>query len=197
MRYIILFSLLSLMSSPSFGQENNWLFGGEQINVQILFLNPYYEFGADRINHFGFGGGVNVYKQFFVGAYKQWGSWPSPQEGSDFESKYSHGGFWIGHINRIKKSNYSILISCQLGKGESVSKQNTPIIFTDAQIRFNVITPEVGIEYRFMNFTAIMLSTGYHSYSKIDEDDQPIGFGGFDLNKYYTKLSFRIGRLGN
>jgi len=193
MRYIILFSFSILMSFNSFGQKNKRLFGGREINIKVLFLSPYYEFGTDRINHFGFGGGVSIYERFFVGGYKQWGDWVSTEEGSDFESKYSHGGFWLGHITPIKKSKFSIVTSCYLGIGRSTSKQNTPIVFTDAQIRFRVITPELGLEYRFIPIGTLMLSTGFHSYSRTDEDDPPIGFNGFELNRYYTKLSFRIG----
>ena len=192
MRYIISVSFFILMSFQSFGQDNKRLFEDGEINIQDLFLSPYYEYGEDR-NHFGFGAALSIYKRFFVGAYKQWGDWKSPQDENDFESKYSHGGFWLGHIRPIKKSKFSIVTSCYLGIGKSTSKQNTPIDFTDAQIRFKVITPELGLEYRIINIGTLMLSTGYHSYSRIDHDDLPIGFNGFELNQYYAKLSVRIG----
>ena len=193
MKNTILFLFSILISFPSFGQKEKPLLGGNEINIRVLFLSPYYEFGADGMNHFGIGGGVGIYKQFFGGVYHQWGKWTTPLEGSDFESKYNHGGVWLGHIASIKKSKFSIVTSCYLGIGKSTSEQNTPIDFTDAQIQFRVITPELGLEYRMIPFGTLMLSTGYHTYASRDDDDFPLGFDGFELNRYYTKLSLRIG----
>lgn len=193
MRFIILFSFLIFISFKSFGQEHERLFGGQEINIRVLFISPYYELGEDRINHFGLGGGVSVYKRFFIGAYKQWGNWVTNKDENNFQSHYSHGGFWLGNIIPIKKSKFSIVTSCYLGKGKSTSEQSVPIAFSDAKIQFNIVTPEIGIEYRFFQLGTILLSTGYHSYSRTDENDLPVGFDGFELNQYYAKLGFRIG----
>ena len=189
----MLFAFFILISFQSFAQESKRPLGGNEINIKVLFLSPYYEFGEDRINHFGIGGGVNVYKRFFIGPYIQWGNFAPSSEESDFQTKHRQGGLWLGHIAPIKKSKFSILTSCYLGKGRSTSKQNIPIEFTDAQIRFNVITPELGIEYRIINYATLMLSAGYHTYKKTEHDDLPLGFDGFEMNRYYTKLSIRIG----
>lgn len=193
MRHTILFSFLFLSSISGFGQEGKRLFGGNTINIRVLFLSPYYEFGNDQINHFGFSGGFSIYKRLFIGGYKQWGNWDSPQEGNDFESTYRHGGLLIGHFTPIKKTKFAIIPTCYFGKGESKSKQSTPVSFTDAQIKFNVLTPELGISYRFHPLISLKVSTGYHFYFRTDEDEPPLGFNGFELNQNFARVVLRLG----
>lgn len=193
MKQNILLSFFILLSFQSFSQNKERLFGGNEINISVLFLSPYFEFGEDGINHFGIGGGVNVYKRLFIGAFGQWGKWSPKEATSDFVSSYNQTGFWLGHFAPLKNRKYSIVTSCYLGRGKSTSEQNTPIAFTDAQIRFVAITPEIGLDYRFMTFGTLILSTGYHIYSRTDQDENPIGFDGFEMNQFYMKIGIRIG----
>ena len=194
MRYTFLLLLFLSISIQSSGQEEKErLFGGGQINTRVLFISPYYEVGNNRINHRGLSGGFGIYKNLYVGVYGQWGKWESESEENNFESKYSQGGLLIGHVSQVKKSKFSFFLNYYLGRGKSTSEQDTPISFTDAQIQFNVLTPEIGLEYRFMRFGTLMISGGRHFYWRTDQDDSPVGFNGFDLNQNFGKISLRFG----
>lgn len=193
MKYTLVLLFLMLLNTPSICQTNERMFGGREINIRVLFLNPYYEFGEDKINHIGFSGGISIYKRFFIGGYKQWGKWESFDESNNFESKFNHGGFLLGNILPIKNSKFLITTSCYLGIGKSTSKQSIPIVFSNAEENFKVVTPEFGIEYRIIPLGSLMLSTGNHFYSRRNPNDLPLGFNGFELNRFYAKLSLRIG----
>jgi len=193
MRYTCLLLLFLSISTQSSGQEKGRLFGGLEINTRVLFVNPFYELGNDRINHRGISGGVGIYKNLFIGAYGQWGYWISGRNGDDFESEYSRGGFLVGHVTRIKKSKCTLIPILYFAKGKSTSRQERPVSFVDAQMRYNILSPEIGLEYRFMRWGTVMISTGRHFYSRTDQDEQPIGFEGFDLNRYYGKIGVRFG----
>ncbi len=169
------------------------MFGGQSINIRVLFISPYFEFGENNINSWGFGGAISIYRNLFLGGYKQWGSWIDLSRTSNFEIDYGHGGLWLGYLSPIGKSRFSIIPSIYLARGKSIAKQTAPIPFFDAQQKFNLLTPEIGLDYRILTFVKLSMSTGYHIYSNIDQDDLPVGYRNFDLNNYYLKCTLRLG----
>ena len=193
MKHLSVLSIFLLISLLTFAQNRERIYGGYEINTRVIFASPFYELGNNGINAYGIGGGIGLFGGLFIGGYQQRGSWENLGRNSDRKLNYRHGGLWLGHLTQIGKSRFSIIPSIYLARGKSNAKQNHPIAFVDGEEKFNILTPEIGVDFRFWKFATLMVSSGYHFYSKRDHDDWPVGYEGFDLNKYYLKLNIRIG----
>ena len=193
MKRLSLLYIFLLTATITFAQNRERIYGGYEMNARVVFISPFYELGNNGISAYGVGGGLGIFGGFFVGGYQQRGSWKNLSRAGDLEVKYRHGGLWLGHLTPLGKSKFSIIPSIYLARGKSNAKQNFPVAFVDGEEKFNILTPEIGIDYRFWKFATLMISGGYHFYSKKDHDDWPVGYGGFDLNEYYLKLNIRTG----
>ncbi len=194
MKNIFLTLCLLLISQVVIGQNTPRLFGGREITSTGLFVGTFYERGNNKIDNWGALAGLGVYKRLFVGAYWQGGNWQEVNTIKDFEVKYRQGGLWLAYMQDIGESRFTMMHGIYAGLGNSKAEQSRPIAYVDAVEKFYVFTPEIGFGIRFLRpFAALTLHGGYHYYIDREFDDLPLGYRGFDLNRYYLKIQLRLG----
>ncbi len=168
------------------------------------FGGPIFEFSSlngDDVSTTTGGGGALILDDFFLGGYGIGTfSFSEPIESANTlrNTRFSHGGFWIGYTPYQHKA-FHPFSSVKLGWGnidlEEVRLDDPSVVLLELEDSDNifVVTPELGVEVNVFAFFRLSVTASYRWVTGVNQlptydNDDFSGFGG--------TLTLRFGGFG-